>query len=136
MTRPILIAAAVAATALLASACRSNSSAPPASAAAPDTWATVDGRNITKEQVEKEFRRVRQPGEMLTDEQAMLAKLAILDDLIVEQALMSKANALKIEVTESELDTAFAEERKKISEESFQNELTACRFRRYRPISD
>ena len=108
---------------LLASACRSNPPAATERSVSPDVWATVNGRDITKDQVDKEFRRVRQPAERLSEEEAMLAKLAILEDLIVEQALMAKATAAKVDVPDSELETAYAEARKNITEEQFQQEL-------------
>jgi peptidyl-prolyl cis-trans isomerase SurA len=125
MRRSSSVTAGFIALVLLGSACRSNPSTPSERTVSPNVWATVNGRDITKEQVEKEFRRVRQPAERLSEEEAMLAKLAILEDLIVEQALMAKANALKVEVPQSELDAAYADARKNITEQQFQQELTA-----------
>ena len=45
--------------AVLAAGCRSNA-APPAPAVSPDTWATVDGREIKRDDVDKAYRRVGQ----------------------------------------------------------------------------
>jgi peptidyl-prolyl cis-trans isomerase SurA len=108
----------------LVPACRSASS--PAPAAVPaDTWAVVDGRPITRDRVEKEYRRVRQGAQAMSDQEALLAKLSVLEDLIVEEILFAKAPSLKIEVSDSELDAAYAEAQKKVpNQEAFQQELT------------
>ena len=111
------------ATLWLAPACRSGSS--PAPAAVPaDTWAVVDGRTITRDRVEKEFRRVRDGSQSLSDQEALMAKLAVIEDLIVEEILFAKGAALKIELPDSEVEAAFAEAKKNIpNEQAFQEEL-------------
>lgn len=84
----------------------------------------VDGRAISRTDVEKAFRRSGASSEPLSDEEALAAKLGVLDDLIVEEILLAKAGALKLQVSDSELDMAYAEARKNIPEEAFQQELT------------
>jgi peptidyl-prolyl cis-trans isomerase SurA len=109
-------------TTCLATACRRPPEpAPPAVSA--DTWAVVDGRAITRDDVEKEYRRTGQAAEPLSDEEALTAKLSLLNDLIVQDILLAKANVLKVELPESELDAAFEEGRKNITGEAFQQEL-------------
>src|SRR5262245_15275973 len=94
LTRRLVIAVFAAAP-LLVSACQSKPAAPPpAPAVSPDTWATVDGTAITRDQVEKEFRRVRQETGALPDEEALIAKMSVLEDLIVEHILLSRAPRL------------------------------------------
>ena len=81
MTRPtaaftarcLFVVAMTAAT--LVTACRS-SSAPPARTVSADAWATVNGVDITREEVEKEFRRLRNTTETLSDEDLTLARLS------------------------------------------------------------
>ena len=108
----------------LVPACKSGSSPTPAAVSA-DTWAVVDGRTISRDRVEKEFRRVRQGTQVLSDQEATLAKLSVLEDLIVEEILFARAVPLKIEVPKTELDAAYAEAQKKIpNPEAFQQELT------------
>jgi peptidyl-prolyl cis-trans isomerase SurA len=102
-------------------ACQSKPAAPPVSA---DAWATVDGREIKRDDVEKAYRRSRQANATPSDDEATVAKLSVLNDLIVQDILLAKARELKIEVPESELDTAYAEARKDIPEEQFQQELS------------
>lgn len=84
----------------------------------------VDGREIKREDVEKAYRRTAQPGAAPSEEEALTAKLGLLNDLIVQDILFAKARELKIEVPDSELDTAYANGRKDIPEEAFQQELT------------
>lgn len=104
----------------LVGACRSTpGAAPPVTA---DTWAVVDGRAITREDVEKAYRRAAQP-QVPSDDEVLTAKLSLLNDLILQDVLLAKARALKIELPDSELDAAYAEARKNIPEEGFQQEL-------------
>jgi peptidyl-prolyl cis-trans isomerase SurA len=119
------VVAALAAVVLLASACRSTPSAPPARAVSADTWATVNGHDITREQVEKEFRRLRPGSEALSEAETLVAKLGVLEDLIVEQIILARAPALNVALPDSELDAAYAEAKKKLSDEAFQKELTS-----------
>ncbi len=98
--------------------------APPAKVISVDTWAVVDGREITREQVDDAYRRTREPSQTLSNEEELTAKLALLNELIVQDVLLAKAKALKLEVVESELDTAYGNARKNIADDAFQQELT------------
>jgi peptidyl-prolyl cis-trans isomerase SurA len=104
--------------------CRST---PPAPAAAPavsaDTWATVDGKAITREDVDKAYRRTQDDSQPLSDEEILTAKLALLNDLIVQQILIEKATALKLDVAQSDLDTAYSNAKKNLTDDAFQQEL-------------
>jgi peptidyl-prolyl cis-trans isomerase SurA len=108
----------------LVSACRSTSTAVAPPAVSPDAWAVVDGREIKRDEVEKAFRRTGQSGQSLSDEEALAAKLSLLNDMIVQDILLAKARELKIELPETELDAAYAQAKKSISDEAFQQELT------------
>src|SRR5262245_58224852 len=114
--------AAVLAALVLAAACRSTS-APATASVSADTWATVNGKGITREEVEKSFRRTSNPAQALSDEESTAAKLSILDELITEEVLLAKAPGLKIEVTEKDVDAAYNEAKKGIGEEVYQQEL-------------
>ncbi len=104
----------------LTAACQGKPAAPPVS---PNAWAVVNGKEITREDVDKAYRRTEQGAQPLADDEAFAAKLAVLDNLIVQDLLLARARELKIEVPESELDTAYAEARKNIPEEAFKQEL-------------
>jgi peptidyl-prolyl cis-trans isomerase SurA len=47
----------------------------------------------------------------------------VIEDMIVERILLAKAEALKIVVPETELENAYAEARKNLTEDAFQQEL-------------
>src|SRR5204863_60907 len=83
--------------------------AKPATAVSADTWAVVDGRPIMRDDVEKAFRRTPEAAQGLSDEESVTAKLSLLNDLIVQDILLAKAKALKIEVPAADLGAAFAE---------------------------
>lgn len=109
----------------LVMACRSKSPSTPAEPkVTADTWAIVDGQTITREDVDKAYRRSQDESQPLSDEEALAAKLTLLNDLIVQQILLAKAAALKVDVPQSELDTAYANAKKNLTEEAFQQELT------------
>jgi peptidyl-prolyl cis-trans isomerase SurA len=91
--------------------------------ASPDTWATVDGRSIMRDQVEKTFSRSEQGSANVSPEEAMTLKLSLLNEMILQDILLAKARELKIEVPDSELDSAFNDRKKNLSDEQFQAEL-------------
>jgi peptidyl-prolyl cis-trans isomerase SurA len=114
----------------LAAACRpspAKTSATPASGASvsADTWAVVDGRPITRDVVEKAYRRMEgNTAASPSDEEALTAKLSLLNELIVQDILLARAPQLKVTVPDSEIDAAYAEAKKNISDEAFQKELS------------
>ena len=111
--------------AVIGAACRSTpapATPPPVSA---DTWATVDGREIRRDAVEKAYRRLVQPNPAGSEDEAMAAKLNILDRMITEEILLAKARELKVEVPTTDLDAAFNEAKKNIPDEAFNKELAA-----------
>jgi peptidyl-prolyl cis-trans isomerase SurA len=61
--------------------------------------------------------------ERLSDEEMLAAKLALLNDLIVQELLIAKAAALKLDAPQAELDTAYANAKKNLTDEAFQQEL-------------
>jgi peptidyl-prolyl cis-trans isomerase SurA len=117
-SRPVLLL--LLALAGMAGACQGKPAAPPVSA---DAWAVVNGREITREDVEKAYRRNLQGPPPASDEETATAKLEVLDQLIVQDLLLAKAREAKIEVPDTELDAAYAEARKGITDEAFAQEL-------------
>ena len=103
-------------------ACRSTPPAPPP--VSPDTWAMVDGREIKRDDVDKAFRRARDSSQRLSPEEETTAKLGLLNDLIVQDILLAKAASLKLEVPESELETAYGNAKKNIADAEFQQEIS------------
>jgi hypothetical protein len=112
---------------LAAAACQSQSQ-PAANAATPvadNVWAVVDGREIKREDVEKAYRRTVQPNQPISDDEALNAKLNLLDQLIVEDIMLARARELKIELPDSEIDAAFNDGKKNIPDAAFNQELAA-----------
>ena len=121
--RHALVICGALAGAFFSAACR-GTAAPPAVAVSADTWAVVDGRNISRDVVEKAYQRTQDTSRPLSDEEALTAKLNVLNDVIVQDILLAKATQLKLTVADSELDAAYADAKKNIAEEAFQKELT------------
>jgi peptidyl-prolyl cis-trans isomerase SurA len=116
-------ALALAALAMLMSASACNSSAAPAS---PDIWAVVDGREIRREDVDKAYRRMIDPTPTPPpDLELLTVKLGILDELISQEVLLSRARALNLEVPEAELTEAFNKRKENVTDEAFQLQLTS-----------
>ncbi len=105
----------------LAGACNSTPPAPPPPSA--DAWAVVGGREIKKADVEKAYRRTPQGSETLSEDETLANKLALLNELIIQDILLAKARALKIEVPDTELDAAYAERKKNMTDAVFEEEL-------------
>ncbi|MGE3840132.1 MAG: SurA N-terminal domain-containing protein [Vicinamibacterales bacterium] len=108
---------------VLVSGCNSTPAPTPTPTVSPDTWAVVDGRDIKQDDVEKAFRRARDITQPMSDEEAFTAKLTLLNELIVQDLLLAKARELKVELPATELDAAFAEAKKNIPDQAFQDEL-------------
>lgn len=104
----------------VAAGCGGQKAAPPVSA---DTWAIVDGRSITRDDVEKTSRRTQDTASPLSPEEAMTMKLNVLNEMILQDILLAKARALQIDVTASELDAEFAEGKKNLTDAAFEEEL-------------
>jgi peptidyl-prolyl cis-trans isomerase SurA len=122
--RYLLVVVSTVAAANYSAACRRSIPETPARTVSADTWAVVDGREITRDDVEKAYRRIRDASQPLSDDEALAAKLSLLNDFILQDILIAKARELKVEVADSELEKAFAEAKKNISDEAFQQELT------------
>jgi peptidyl-prolyl cis-trans isomerase SurA len=86
-------------------------------------WAVVDGREIHREDIEKAYRRTVQSNAAVSDEEALTAKLTLLDQAIVEDIILARARELKIVLPDSELDAAFNNQKKNIPDDAFNKEL-------------
>lgn len=102
-------------------ACRSTlSPAAPASVSA-DTWATVDGKEIKRNDVEKEFRRASEATG--SDEDTLTAKLGILDGLILEEILVARAAKTNLQVPDADVDAALTKAKNGMTDDAFQQQL-------------
>src|SRR6187200_3182564 len=111
--------------AITAAACGSpkGGATAPAKPVSADAWAVVNGTEITRDEVEKAYRRAAPAGQQPAEEEVLIAKLNLLNELIVQNLLIAKAKELKIELPESELDAAYMEAKKNIPDETYAQEL-------------
>ena len=108
--------------AALLGACRSNAPGGVPAASSPNTLAMVDGREITRDALEKAYRR-EAAQQQRSEEEVAAAKLSLLIEMTVQEMLIGKAKELKIELPETELDAAYNEAKKNITDDQFQKEL-------------
>ena len=111
--------------AVLATACRNAPGAATGTSKPPsgDAWAVVNGNEITRDDVEKAYRRAAPAGQQPVDEEALTAKLNLLNELIVQELLLEKAKELKVELPDAELDKAYLDAKANIPEDAFLTEL-------------
>ena len=115
-----LLLCALLITACVSAACRQTPTTPAVSA---DTLAVVDGKAITQQDIDRAYRRSQGTAQTLSNEEVLTAKLNLLNDLILQEILIAKGSVLKLEVAQPELDTAYADARKNIPDDAFQQEL-------------
>jgi peptidyl-prolyl cis-trans isomerase SurA len=88
-----------------------------------DTYAVVNGRPLTRGDVDKAFQRAQPSSQVLSKEETLAAKLDILDQLIVEDLLLAKAKELKLEVADTDVDTAYAGFKRNLTQDAIDEEL-------------
>lgn len=109
----------------VSAACQSSSSKPaaPTITVTEDTYAVVNGRQITRTDVDKAFQRAQRSSQALTEEETLGVKLDVLDELIAEDLLLTKARALKLEVPDKDVDEAFNATKGNMSDQAIEEEL-------------
>jgi peptidyl-prolyl cis-trans isomerase SurA len=91
----------------------------------PDVWAVVDGRAISKSDVEKAYRSVAQPTLIPPPaEELLTTQLGVLDELITQNILMARARATGIDVPDAEIDKAFADRRGSMTDAAMNEQLS------------
>jgi peptidyl-prolyl cis-trans isomerase SurA len=100
-----------------------NREAPAPAPPPADAWATVDGRHIMAADVNKAFERTRDLTATLSPEETQAAKMSLLEDLITQDLLLARAQALMIDATQAEVDKAVADAQANVTGEQFQQEL-------------
>lgn len=84
----------------------------------------VDGRQILRAAVDKAYDRNRDPSQTLSEEEVLIAKLGLLDDLILQDMLIARAAGLQVSVADTELDKAVTDAKGGATDEVFRQELT------------
>lgn len=108
---------------LTVAACSSASGPAARPTPSANAWAVVNGKEITKDDVDKAYRRAAPDGAQPSDEEIYTAKLNLLNDLIVQELLIEKAAGLKVELPQAELDKAYDDAKKDIPPASYDEEL-------------
>jgi peptidyl-prolyl cis-trans isomerase SurA len=90
----------------------------------PDVWASVDGKDIHQEDVDKIFRsRVNAEAPAPSQEEALSLKLNILDELINSEILVERAAKMNLVASDAEVEDKFTESKSPYTEEEFQKKL-------------
>lgn len=90
----------------------------------PDVWASVNGKEIMRGDVEKNFRsRLNPDSPAPSHEEALSLKLSILDELINSEILLERANKMNLSASDAEVEDKFSESKSPYTEEEFQRKL-------------
>ena len=90
----------------------------------PDVWATVNGQDIKRDDVDKYYRtRVSPEGQEPSQEEALSLKLNVLDELINNEILLERAKKLNLEASDGEVEDKFTEMKSPFTEDEFQRQL-------------
>jgi peptidyl-prolyl cis-trans isomerase SurA len=90
----------------------------------PDAWAVVNGKEITRADVEKAYRsRVNADAPNPSQEEALSLKISILDELINSEILLERAAKMNLVATDAEVEDKFTESKSPYTEEEFQKKL-------------
>jgi peptidyl-prolyl cis-trans isomerase SurA len=117
LKRRMLVLAAIAACALIAS-CKKGI------APGPDAWAVVNGKQINRGDVDKAFRsRVNADAPDPSREEALSLKISILDELINSEILLERAAEMNLVATDAEVEDKFTESKSPYTEDEFQRKL-------------
>jgi len=90
----------------------------------PDVWAVVNGKEITRQEVEKGFRsRLNPDAPLPSQEEALSLKLNVLDELINTEILLERANKMNLIASDAEVEDKFTESKSPYTEEDFERKL-------------
>ena len=104
--------------AMIAAGCKSGTKA------TADLAATVNGKNITMAELDKQFKaRTQGAPQQPAPEEVPDLKMQLLNQMINDEILMEMAAASNLAATDSEVDLKFSEFKSQYSEEAFQAQL-------------
>jgi len=92
----------------------------------PDVWATVNGRPIMKQVVEKYFQnKISAMPQQPTQDEASTLKLDIVHQLIDEEVMKQRAEKLHLVATDAEVDAKIAQFKAPYTQQQFDDQLKA-----------
>src|SRR5258706_5837481 len=90
----------------------------------PDVWASVNGQDIKRDDVDKFYRtRVSPEGQEPSQEESLSLKLNILDELINNEILLERAKKLNLVASDGEVEDKFTEMKSPYTEDEFHRQL-------------
>ena len=120
--QPALALLTIAALAFIGTACKSQPTTPTIPVT-EDTYAVVEGRQITRADVEKAYQRGQPSSQTLSEEEALVNKLRVLDELILQDLLLARGRELKVEVAEADVDEAYEASKRNVTPQAIEEEL-------------
>ncbi len=91
---------------------------------AEGVWAVVDGKDITRAEVDKFYRTQLNPdAPEPSQDEALSLKLNILDELVNNEILLEKAKKMGLEAADGEVEDKFTEFKSPYTEDEFQRQL-------------
>jgi peptidyl-prolyl cis-trans isomerase SurA len=91
---------------------------------AEGVWGVVNGKDITRAEVDKFYRTQLNPdAPEPSQDEALSLKLNILDELVNNQILLDRAKKLGLEASDGEVEDKFTEFKSPYTEEEFQKQL-------------
>jgi peptidyl-prolyl cis-trans isomerase SurA len=89
-------------------------------------WASVNGKDVTRAEVDKYYRTQLNPDAPApSQDEALSLKLNILDELINNQILLQRAKKMGLEAADGEVEDKFTEFKSPYTEDEFQRQLKA-----------
>ncbi|HKS83366.1 MAG TPA: SurA N-terminal domain-containing protein [Candidatus Acidoferrales bacterium] len=90
----------------------------------PGVWAVVNGKEISRADVEKGYRsRLNPDGPPLSQEESLSLKLNVLDELITSEILLERANKMNLVASDAEVEDKFTESKSPYTEDEFERKL-------------
>jgi peptidyl-prolyl cis-trans isomerase SurA len=91
---------------------------------APDVWASVNGTEIKRDEVEKYYKsRINPEAQETSPEDVLSGKLNVVEQLINIEILLERAKKLSLEASDGEVEDKFTEQKSGYTEEEFQKKL-------------
>ena len=120
--RPALALLTIATLAVIGAACKSQPTTP-ALPVTEDTYAVVNGRQITRADVDKAYQRGQPSSQTLSEEETLVNKLRVLDELILQDLLLARGRELKVDVAQADVDEAYEASRRNVTQQAIDEEL-------------
>jgi len=90
----------------------------------PDVWAVVNGKEITRSDVDKAYRSTLNPdAPPRSQDESLSLKLNVLDQLVNTEILLQRANKMNLVASDAEVEDKFTESKSRYTEDEFQRKL-------------